>query len=597
MLKFFPTTTNLRNGASWLANLKLHSLRTRLLDGWGALGGIFARRKGGSSSLLFFELFMVLSLSVSYFFLVRNYITRGDTMNRYVFYAGSEKFYELDQPILGAHWDSRLSGLLFSGAMIDFAVREHTLTGEQILERFNNVFGLYHAFWLLLLFLAVTFALRHSLFINLGIFAGLMYNFSPVSGPYFYPWDFPAMLFFTLAILLFERRQMWLMAVVICAGCFFKETVLVCALLFLFASHWKWRNRILAFAGIIAVYVAGKCILLSPLHLHVTAFSLGDAANLRGWLDPKQLWEDFVGNLKVLFSPTLNSVIFTNAGTLAAVLVLGWRRRFLPYMTVILAFLAGLFLVPGKPPGITEVRDFMEILPLSLMLLSERWLEQAGSASAGEKPAGPAPAWAVRKTFPVLRPMILLLIVFSTGVAAWQYHIIFEDLRPGHRARSDLGKYNIGPQGLISNQEFLRSENSFAELKLGMISMENGQDSAAINHYQRVLESDTNSVIALNNLAWLRATASDPRLRNGSEAVRLAERACQLTHYKEVALIETLAAAYAEAGRFSDAVATTEKVRTAALEQGQNEIAARNEKYLELYKSGRAYHQAARPAP
>ena len=267
---------NLRIGASWLPNLKLNSLKTRLLNCGGALGGVFSRRNGGSSSLLlFFELFMVLSLSVSYFFLVRNYITRGDTMNRYVFNAGSEKFYQLDQPIMGAHWDSRLSGLLFSGAMIDFAVREHTLTGEQILERFNNVFGLYHAFWLLLLFLAVIFALRHSLFINLGIFAGLMYNFSPISGPYFYPWDMPAMLFFTLAVLFFERRQMFLMAVVTCSGCFFKETVLVCALLALFASHWKWWKRILTFAGIVAVYVLGKKLLLSQLHLHVAAFSLG----------------------------------------------------------------------------------------------------------------------------------------------------------------------------------------------------------------------------------------------------------------------------------------------------------------------------------
>jgi len=318
---------------------------------------------------------------------------------------------------------------------------------------------------------------------------------------------------------------------------------------------------------------------------------------LRGWLAPTLPLENLVENLKVLFSPTLNSVIFANAGTLAAVLVLGWRRRFLPYMTVILAFIAGLVLLPLKPPGITEVRVFMQILPLSLILLSERWLEQSGSVPAAEPSAGFTPAWAVRKTFPVLLPMTGLLIAFSTGVAAWQYYIILEDLRPDHRAGSELGKYNIGPQGLISNQEFSRSKNSFAELKLGMISMESGQNSAAINHYQRVLELDTNSVIALNNLAWLLATASDPQLRNGNEAVRLAEQACQLTHYREAALIETLAAAYAEAGRFNDAVTTAGKARAVAQEQGQKEIAARNEQYLELYKSGRAYHQEARPPP
>jgi hypothetical protein len=159
------------------------------------MGSIFSSWNGGSSSLLlFFELFVALSLSVSYFFLVRSYISLGDPMNGHVFAAASEKLYRLDQPIIYGAWKGRLAGLLLSGALIDFSVREHTLTKEQI-ERFNNVFGFYHAFWLLLLFLTVIFALRHSLFINLGIFAGLMYDFSPASGPYFYPWDMPAMLF------------------------------------------------------------------------------------------------------------------------------------------------------------------------------------------------------------------------------------------------------------------------------------------------------------------------------------------------------------------------------------------------------------------
>jgi hypothetical protein len=87
--------------------------------------------------------------------------------------------------------------------------------------------------------------------------------------------------------------------------------------------------------------------------------SMGDAMNLCGWLAPTSLVENLVENLKVLFSPTLNSVIFANAGILAAVLVLGWQRRFLPYVALILAFLAGLVLLPLKPPGISEVRVFM----------------------------------------------------------------------------------------------------------------------------------------------------------------------------------------------------------------------------------------------
>jgi len=549
--------------------------------------------------LLLFELFMVLSLCVAYFYLVRNYYT-GDPMNNYAFVAGSEKCYELDKPIMGAHWNGRLAGLLLSGALIDFSLTEHSVTNGQV-ERLKNVFGLYHTFWLLLLFLAVTFALRYSLFINLGIFAGLMYNFSPVSGPYFYPWDMPAMLLFTLAVLFFERRQIWLMAVVIGAGCFFKETVLVCALLVLFATHWSRGKRVLTFAGIVAVYVLGKKFLLSQLHLNVAALSLGDAASWRGWLGPKILVENFAGNLKVLFSPRFNSVIFANAGSLMAVLMLGWRRRFLPYMAVILAYLAGLVLLPLQPPGITEVRVFMQILPLSLILLSERWFENAGSGATSESFAGPAPAWAVRGTFPVLVPLTIALIGLCVSVVAWRYFVIFEDLQPDHQAQAQLGKFVLKPAGDVNDlaieNQLLRGEYIEDEMELAKAAIDNQRPSEAINRYRRALELDTNSAPALNNLAWWLATASDPGLRNGGEAVRLAERACQLTGNKQAALFDTLAAAYAEAGRFNDAVVAAQKAHALALVQGQEGIAARTEQLLKLYNAGRAYHQNATPVP
>jgi tetratricopeptide (TPR) repeat protein len=302
--------------------------------------------------------------------------------------------------------------------------------------------------------------------------------------------------------------------------------------------------------------------------------------------------ENLVENLKVLFSPTLNSVIFANAGTLAAVLVLGWQRRFLPYMALILAFLAGLVLLPLKPPGISEVRVFMQILPLSLILLSERWQEYTESSAVGGLSAGPVPAWAVRKTFPVLLPMTIVLIGLSTGVAARQYYIIFEDLR---QSQSELGKYEVKPVEL--NPELLQKAYAYAELKLANVSAEKHQFSEAIDHLQRVLELDTNSVPALNNLAWLRATAPDPGLRNGNQAVQLADRACELTHYQQAFLIGTLAAAYAEAGRFKDAAAAAQKAQDVALAQGQKEIADRNARLLKLYQSGQAYHVDTRLPP
>jgi len=549
--------------------------------------------------LLLFELFVAFSLFVAYFFLVRNFFAYGNPMSANVFMAGSEKLYRLDQPIMGEHWNGRLSGLLMSGALMDYSLNEPGAAQAQI-ERLANVFGLYHALWLLMLMVVIIFALRYSLFINLGIFAGLMYDFSPTSGPYFFPWDLPAMFFFTLAALLFERRQMWLMAAVICTGAFFKETVMACALLVFFTSDWKWSKRILAFVGMLMVYVLGKKILLKGLQLDVPALAMGDASSLFQVINPVSLLGNFFENLKVLFAPTFNSVIFANAGTVVAILVLGWRKRFLPYMVVILAYLAGLVFLPLKPAGITEVRVFMQILPLSFILLVELWMRYVKPDDAVSAPAKDKSAWAVRETFPLLLPLTIAIVAISTCVAALQYYVLFEDLQPANQAQSPLGKYsyNGGPStSLDAICQWFQTGYMDAELKLAIASQRDHEDASAIAAYQRVLNVDPDSIYALNNLATLLATDSDARLREGNRAVTAAERTCQLTDYKQAIPIYTLAAAYAEAGRYSDAVAAADKARAIALAQGQSDIVKENEPLVELYKSGHPFHQQAEPAP
>src|ERR1700730_15676093 len=58
----------------------------------------------------------------------------------------------------------------------------------------------------------------------------------------------------------------------------------------------------------------------------------------------------------------------------------------------------------------------------------------------------------------------------------------------------------------------------------------------------------------LNDLAWMLATSKDPRVRDGRRAVAIAKRACTLSNWKNAFSIDTLAAACAQAGNFSDAV-------------------------------------------
>jgi tetratricopeptide (TPR) repeat protein len=116
-----------------------------------------------------------------------------------------------------------------------------------------------------------------------------------------------------------------------------------------------------------------------------------------------------------------------------------------------------------------------------------------------------------------------------------------------------------------------------------------------ILEYRKALELDGQFLPALNNLAWLLASHSDPHIRNGKEAVELAQRACRLTNNEQPFYLGTLAAAYAEAGLFNDAVATAEKARDLAGKQGLKDLAERNGQLLELYRAGKPCHEPAEP--
>ena len=95
----------------------------------------------------------------------------------------------------------------------------------------------------------------------------------------------------------------------------------------------------------------------------------------------------------------------------------------------------------------------------------------------------------------------------------------------------------------------------------------------AMSHYATALLLNPNFPAALDGLSWILATASNPQFRNGAQAVGMAERACDLTGRKDPTKLKTLAAAYAEVGRFSEAASTAEQARDLALSSRNNELA------------------------
>jgi tetratricopeptide (TPR) repeat protein len=108
----------------------------------------------------------------------------------------------------------------------------------------------------------------------------------------------------------------------------------------------------------------------------------------------------------------------------------------------------------------------------------------------------------------------------------------------------------------------------------------------AIRCWRETLEIDPTNVAAQSGLAWTLATAPDPTLRNGAEALAISQRLSQTTEASNPMILRVLAAAYAEAGRFPEAIETTERGIAFATSQYRSDLAALLQSDLKLLQSG-----------
>lgn len=128
-----------------------------------------------------------------------------------------------------------------------------------------------------------------------------------------------------------------------------------------------------------------------------------------------------------------------------------------------------------------------------------------------------------------------------------------------------------------------------AHYNLGNTFLQMGRASEALAHYNRALEITPDDTEALNNMAWILATWPDALTRDGTKAVDLAERADSLTRSESPVISATLAAAYAEAGRFADALKTAQRALKLATAQGDMTRANSIRAQIEVYQSGAAF--------
>jgi len=140
----------------------------------------------------------------------------------------------------------------------------------------------------------------------------------------------------------------------------------------------------------------------------------------------------------------------------------------------------------------------------------------------------------------------------------------------------------------------LQPNDATTRVTLAHALMKNGQTGEAAAELNRAVQLAPDKVSALNSFAWLLATASDDSVRDGKRAVQLAERANALAGNNDPTILHTLAAAYAEAGRFDEALQTARRAMKLASRADNNAVynAIRDE--LPLYELGLPYHETAK---
>ncbi|MGD0813005.1 MAG: tetratricopeptide repeat protein [Verrucomicrobiota bacterium] len=136
----------------------------------------------------------------------------------------------------------------------------------------------------------------------------------------------------------------------------------------------------------------------------------------------------------------------------------------------------------------------------------------------------------------------------------------------------------------------IRPDDEVAHASLGIVLAQAGRAGEAIRHLLKALQIQPANPESQNNLAWLLATCPEAPLRDGNKAVELARQANALTGGENPFVLHTLAAALAEAGRFSEALQTAQRALGLAGAQSDARLAGQLQMEMKLYQTGSAFH-------
>ena len=199
-------------------------------------------------------------------------------------------------------------------------------------------------------------------------------------------------------------------------------------------------------------------------------------------------------------------------------------------------------------------------------------------------------------------PLIGLSIAVSWGVAEAAGRVVRNPVRR-RRLLGAIGVATIAALALAASLQLrhwrdsealmrhalaVTRENHIAHAYLGVALLEQGEVDAAIENWRESVRIQPGYRTVANNLAWLLATAPEPRHRSPEEAIRLAQ-SVRSQGPDDPAVLDTLAAAYAAASRFEEARSLGGQALSLAKEQGQQALAAELAQRLALYQRGLPY--------
>jgi protein O-mannosyl-transferase len=170
-------------------------------------------------------------------------------------------------------------------------------------------------------------------------------------------------------------------------------------------------------------------------------------------------------------------------------------------------------------------------------------------------------------------------------------------------AHNDLGvvlaKHGQIDAAIVEFRKSLSIDPSLVEVhgNLATALGQQGKTADALTHWREVVRLQPDNLRAVNQLAWAMATGAEPSVRNGAEAAELAQWAVKLSRGQEPLPLGTLAAAYAEVGRFAEAVKIADRAIVLAAARDDAVMADALRRQRQCYRTGSPYRESAPPPP